>query len=280
MSLSRFIAQCNRHEPAAYLPFLVGGRPVGHVRRDRANRWRDQPRLDVTEEAVALKAEAEEFSARTAALAALTDALSRAGEIPWPRGEAFAVVENFGDAPLAAIDRGAVPLFGTRSFGVHLNGFVGAGDDLALWIGKRAADKPVAPGKLDNMVAGGQPIGLTLMENLAKECAEEAAIPEALARQAKPVGAITYVMELNDGLRVDTLFCFDLAVPKDFTPRNIDGELESFALWPVAEVLDRMRRTDDFKFNVNLVLIDFFIRHGVLTPDEPDYLGLVAGLRR
>ena len=31
-------------------------------------------------------------------------------------------------------------------------------------------------------------------------------------------------------------------------------------------VVDRVRRTDDFKFNVNLVLIDLFLRLG-LVPD-------------
>lgn len=42
-----------------------------------------------------------------------------------------------------------------------------------------------------------------------------------------------------------------------------------------------MRDTDDFKFNVNLVIIDFLIRHGLLRPDdEPDYVAIVHGLRR
>jgi hypothetical protein len=40
-----------------------------------------------------------------------------------------------------------------------------------------------------------------------------------------------------------------------------------------------LRNTDRFKFNVPLVLIDFFIRHGFLSPDnEPDYPELVRGL--
>ena len=29
-----------------------------------------------------------------------------------------------------------------------------------------------------------------------------------------------------------------------------------------------MRDTDDFKFNINLVLIDLFLRHGLLPSDE------------
>ncbi len=39
-------------------------------------------------------------------------------------------------------------------------------------------------------------------------------------------------------------------------------------------------RPADFKFNCNLINIDFFIRHGFLGPDDPAYLDIVAGLHR
>ena len=40
-----------------------------------------------------------------------------------------------------------------------------------------------------------------------------------------------------------------------------------------------MRTSYDFKFNVSLVLIDFMIRTGHITPEnEPNYLALVTGL--
>ena len=41
-----------------------------------------------------------------------------------------------------------------------------------------------------------------------------------------------------------------------------------------------MRQTDDFKFNVNLVIIDFALRHGLIKPDDREYLDIVIGLRR
>ena len=41
-----------------------------------------------------------------------------------------------------------------------------------------------------------------------------------------------------------------------------------------------MRPTTEFKFNVNLVIIDLLIRLGKLSPDtEADYMDLVTGLR-
>ena len=52
--------------------------------------------------------------------------------------------------------------------------------------------------------------------------------------------------------------------PKVFTPQPADNEVESFSLWPMDRVLEAVRDTDDFKFNVNLVLIDLFIRFGIV----------------
>ena len=128
--------------------------------------------------------------------------------------------------------------------------------------------------------AGGQPAGLSLADNLVKEAAEEANLPEAIARRARPIGAVTYRCDWPDGCKDDVLFCYDLEVPEEFTPENTDGEVEHFELWPVEEVIAELRSRDSFKFNVGPVVIDFLIRRGYLTPDnEPDYLRLAASLR-
>ena len=76
------------------------------------------------------------------------------------------------------------------------------------------------------------------------------------------------------------LFCYDLEVPRDFVPRNNDGELVAFTLEDAGTVLAKVRDSDDFKFNVNLVLIDFALRHGLVPVDDPEYLDLILGLRR
>jgi 8-oxo-dGTP pyrophosphatase MutT (NUDIX family) len=191
------------------------------------------------------------------------------------------VVEHWGDPPLFSLDRAHVPLLGVQAFGVHLNGIVRRPDGLHMWIARRADDREVAPGKLDNMVAGGQPVGLGLMENVIKECAEEAGLGPDLAGRARPAGLVSYCLEAEAGLKPDTLFVYDLDLPEDVTPVNQDGEIAAFMLWPLPEVLERLSTTQDFKYNVPHVILDFAIRHGVITPEEtPDYLALVQGLRR
>ena len=52
----------------------------------------------------------------------------------------------------------------------------------------------------------------------------------------------------------------------------------SFELWPFSRVLETIRDSEAFKFNVSLVILDFAIRHGVLQPDDPDYEEIAAGL--
>ena len=76
------------------------------------------------------------------------------------------------------------------------------------------------------------------------------------------------------------MFVYDLEVPADFAPRNSDGEIAGFELMPLADILERIRTTADFKFNVNLVILDFAVRHGVLRPDDPEYLDIANGLHR
>jgi isopentenyldiphosphate isomerase len=145
---------------------------------------------------------------------------------------------------------------------------------------RRTFTKPTFPGQLDNTVAGGQPAGIGLHANLIKECAEEASIPRRLAEQAKAVSYISYLNQSGPQLKPDLMTCFDLELPEDFTPRANDGEVHSFELWPVQRVFETVRDTCEFKYNCNLVLIDFFVRHGLLSADDPQFMAIVSGLKK
>ncbi len=201
------------------------------------------------------------------ALPDIARTLSERGMFRWRR-EAFDVRAEPGGPVLSRIDRGAVPSFGVLASGVHVNGLVRRHDGVHVWIARRAFDKALDPGKLDHIVAGGVPATLGPWETLIKEAGEEAAIPPALASGARLVGELVYAMDRPEGLRRDHLYCYDLELPDSFVPEAADGEVESFALWPIARVLEAVRDTDDFKFNVNVVLIDLFIRLGMIAGAE------------
>jgi len=282
MAFMDSIIECNRHDLSRFRRFLVAGQPMGWVRHDLAERLTIFPDVFVvTDDSIAMHPALRTEEERTQAFDSASVTMVQDWGVTPLKGELYPVASRWGQPALMKMDRSMVAVFGVPSHGVHVNGLVRKPEGLFLWIGKRALDKAVAPGKLDNIIAGGQPYNLSLMDNLVKEAAEEADVPEALARTAKPVGLITYVREDEWGLRPDVMFCFDLDVPQDFIPRNTDGEITEFYLMPVEKVAALVRDTLDFKLNVNLVIIDFLVRHGFLTPDtEPDYIDIVRGLRR
>lgn len=281
MSFLDRIRVCYQWDPADYRLFTVDDRNFGFIPHRLAERLSDFPDVFlVSAEQVRLADGLSGFANRSAAVAEVVARLAQSGDLPPLRGEDYPLQRDWQDPPVLTLDRCAAAPFGIRSFGVHVNGITRRDGRLQMWIGRRALDKPSAPGKLDHIVAGGQPYGLSIMENLIKECAEEADIPRHLAARATPAGMVTYRCKWTDGLRDDVAFCYDLELPEDFTPRNTDGEVEEFYLWPIEEVIERVRDSDDFKFNVNLVIIDFLVRWGFLGPDDPDYMKILEGLRR
>lgn len=280
MSLMRHIRQCNEFAADRFLPLEHEGNEIGLLRHDNAETLRRHSDLfRIGAGRVTLTAGGG-FEAVSDAVDGVVERLVQAGVVPRWRDEFFAVAPRWGAPAQFRLDRGAVPFFGVRAYGVHLNGYCHDEGKLRLWVGRRAPDKKVAPDKLDNLVAGGISWEHGIVATLVKEAAEEAGIPPALIARAVPAGAVSYRMETPLGARNDVLFVYDLEMPSEFAPRNTDGELVAFSLMDAAQVVERVRAGDDFKFNVNLVIIDFALRHGLVTPAEPDYLELVTGLHR
>jgi len=281
MNYFRHVEACNPPIEEVFWPWHVDDLAVGWVRPGFAAELARFPDIfHVNERELRLVSGLRGFETRSAAIEKVARMLSDAGVTPPYMNEPYAVTPGGRESALCVVDRSAASHFGVRSFGQHLNGFVRRSDGIHMWIGRRARDRLLFPGALDNMVAGGLPHSLDLQENLIKECMEEAGVPEGLARKAVPVGAVSYNRVAPRGLRRDVLYCYDLELPEDFEPVNTDGEVEEFMLLPLAEVAALVRETDDFKLNCNLVVIDFLIRHGRLDPQSPEYLALVLGLRQ
>jgi hypothetical protein len=281
MSFLDHIARCNNADLSEFEPWYIGRERAGFIHRDFApvlagkpglfahhkDGWHFNPSLD-------------QPTKRTAAMRAFLLELRERGQFKglW-RDEDYPVTWEFARPALLAMERAAVPWFGVRAFGPHMTGYVRKADGLHIWVPRRSYRKPTFPGELDNTVAGGQPAGIGIHDNLIKECAEEAAIPRELAVRAKATGFIAYWNQSGAQLKPDIMTCFDLELPEDFTPRAHDGEVHAFELWPVERVFETVRDTNDFKYNCNLVLIDFFVRHGMLSADDRDFFAIVEGLR-
>lgn len=280
MSFMARIEECNRWTPGDFTAFVVGGESVGMVRREFAEAlMRAAPGFALDARGLHWIEAPDGFDSRTEAMRRICSDLVACGLISHRHGEQYPVSPGRREDARFLIDRACAPYFGVRAFGQHLNGFVRRSDGLHMWIGRRSADRKVYPNRLDNLVAGGLPWGLSLQENLSKECAEEAGMTATLAEQAVAVGAVTYCRASERGLKPDVMYCYDLELPPSFEPRCHDGEVAGFYLWPVEQVAEIVRDSEEFKLNCNLVIIDFLVRHGLLTPEHPDYLEIVQRLR-
>ncbi|RAH68026.1 thiamine pyrophosphokinase-related protein [Aspergillus aculeatinus CBS 121060] len=194
---------------------------------------------------------------------------------------------------LLEMERSATPLFGVVSYGIHATCYVEDNDDdddrgLRIWVPRRSRTKQTYPGMLDNSVAGGMSSHERPFECLVREASEEASLPEAVTRaNARAAGCVTYcyVRSSKAGGETDLLqpeveYIYDVRVGADVVLQPGDSEVEQFHLLSVDETQAALAR-GEFKPNCAVVLIDFFIRHGILTAEnEPDFLEILARIHR
>ncbi len=266
VSLIDRIRECTTYDIGRYVPLEIAGEVWGAVLPSFADVLR--PYQDVFERhGDRLRLRGATAGARTEGLTRVAADLRARGRLPEWRGEPYAVVRQWGEEPVCTVERGLVVRLGLPGFGVHLNGHVATDDGLRLWVATRAHDKPTHPGRLDHLVGGGQPAGVGLLDNMIKECGEEAAIPPELCKALEPASTLRYRYERAEGLHQDTVHAFDLSLPPTFEPRNDDGEVAAFELWEVSQVIETLRDTRRFKPNVTLVILDFLLRRGLLEDD-------------
>lgn len=219
----------------------------------------------------------------------------------WREAKAFKVLHGWRDEPwpvygqksgelLFSVERAAAGLLGVVRYGVHLSAYVQDPEtkEIKIWVPRRAANKSTYPSMLDNTVAGGLMTGEDPFECMVREADEEASLPEDVVRSnAQSIGIITYVYITDERaggesghIYPECEWVYDLPLPASVVPQPKDGEVESFMLCTVDEVRAQLAQ-GLYKPNCAVVLLDFFVRHGLLTREnEPDYDAIVNRLHR
>lgn len=191
------------------------------------------------------------------------------------RNETFDIRSSSNEKALVEVERAGVSLFGAISYGVHINGYTYKDNQLMMWIARRSPTKQTYPNMLDNMCAGGLASGLGVRTCAVKECEEEASVPTYLTDKLKGVGCVSYIFEDERGVFPECEFVYDLELPSDYIPVNSDGEVGTFELMNMEQVMEAMV-TDEFKPNSALIVLDFLIRHGIVnTENEKNYAYIV-----
>lgn len=186
------------------------------------------------------------------------------------------------------LERFAASLFGICSRGAHLTAYVRdtnqpASTSLRVWVARRGAHLHTYPGMLDTTVAGGVKAEDTPRQCIVAESDEEAALPLSyVEKNIVATGVVQYVSQSKETgqLRPNILYVYDLELGEGIRPEPKDGEVQEFYLMSVEEIKQAMMN-GEFKPNCCLVMLDFFVRHGIITNEnEEDYLDIVLGLRR
>ena len=275
------VEKCNEYDLSQFLPWVIDNKKVGYIHKDNVKYLLAFPKIfDPKPDHFSLSDNLTNPQDRSLATERMLERLRLANPSIPKLNEQYAVKESTHTPKLMEIDRGAADFFGILNTGVHLNGITDDNRNIKMWIATRSNARQTFPGKLDNMVAGGQPSDITQQENLIKECREEASIPKKIAEASKLRGFVSYTMQSGLILRRHVMFIYDLQLAPSFIPQPNDGEVEKFELLPVNEVMETVKNFPSaFKYNCNLVVIDFLIRKGLIDQNYKHYQKLVKGLR-
>lgn len=196
--------------------------------------------------------------------------------------------------PYVLVERAMAGLLGITTYGVHVNGYVvdEASKEYKFWVPRRSAVKPTWPLMLDNIVAGGIGFPHGIYDTVIKESMEEATLSqEEIERSIRSAGVLSYLyfpqdIDLvkfeneSDFIVGEVEYIYDLRLTDKIIPKPNDGEVDSFNLMNLQEIIDSIVRKE-FKPNCALVMTDFLIRHGFITTEnEPHYLQLVNRMHR
>ena len=160
--------------------------------------------------------------------------------------------------------------------------------ELKIWVPRRSAHLKSYPGMLDTTVDGGVKVEESPFECIIHKADEEASLPEDLIRErVRACGVLTYAARSGAGsggeqslIVPDIIYVYDLEVGEDVVPKPRDEEVKDFYLWDVERIKEALGR-GEFKPNCVVVMVDFLIRHGVITEEnEGIYLNIVQRLHR
>ena len=156
------------------------------------------------------------------------------------------------------IERKFLSKFGFPAYGVHCNVWSKFKNSTIIHLAKRSRELTNFPGFYDNLIAGGQPIELSIKQNLYKEAFEEAGLNLKQVSRAKKSSTVHYQHNEKTNFNSAIIFNYHLEKSDDMKFSNQDGEVESFLSIEI-EKLYKILEKDLLKPNCVIPLIDFFI---------------------
>ena len=251
-------------------PLLAGSVAAAHL--SALARWPEALRTDAAGVTLTVSA-----AQRSGFLAQANHDLLAAGLITGWRNETYPLQPTAGGAVLATLERAAARFWGTLTFGAHCNGYLvdARGRPSHLWIARRALDKATDPGLLDNLIGGGVPHGQTPAQTAVREGWEEAGLLPAQMAGLVAGRRFRVARDVAEGLQLEEISVFDLALPAALLPQNQDGEVHSHTLMTLDEALAHAA-AGHMTVDAALVTLDFALRQRLLPANRHQHLQALA----
>ncbi len=167
--------------------------------------------------------------------------------------------ESFCKERIFIINRKYLSIFGLPAYGVHCNVWSKFKNSTIIHLAKRSRKLDKFPGLYDNLIAGGQPIEISIKENLYKEAYEEAGLTYELLHQATKSKTVHYIHNEGKKLNSAIIFIYHLQKKKAMKFINLDGEVEDFISIDINN-LYKILENKKLKPNCIIPIIDFFIQ--------------------
>lgn len=189
---------------------------------------------------------------------------------------------------LLEIEQHASALFGIVLYGAHLTCFTDGDAGLQIWIARRANTATAYPGMLDITCTVPLKAGNTPKETLIEHAAAETSLSEEyLGRTVNPGGSLSYfhITGIESGkakglLQPEVQYVYEAQLEPGLLHRSHCEDVDIYMLLPIDEVLSALRRRE-FTPRSAVVLVDFFIRHNIIVPEnDPYFIEIFSRLHR
>ena len=141
---------------------------------------------------------------------------------------------------------------------MHCNVWSKFRNSTIIHLSKRSRELTNFPGFYDNLIAGGQPIDLSIKNNFYKEAFEEAGLSQEQSSHAKRSNTVHYQHNENTNFNSAIIFNYHLEKSDGMKFFNQDGEVESFLSIEIQNIYKILEK-NLLKPNCVIPLIDFFI---------------------
>ena len=131
-------------------------------------------------------------------------------------------------------------------------------NSIILHLAKRSRKLKKFPGLYDNLIAGGQPTNISILDNLHKEGYEESGLKKKYTNLAKKSNVVHYKHNDKKNFNSAIIFIYQLEKLDEMHFSNTDGEVEGFLDVEIDE-LYKILENKELKANCIIPILDFFI---------------------